>query len=102
MTGGEVERPFNVGDPVYCVDTKARGDWAAFWIDDEYAADLLNGSRRYIVAAMHPPIDGIPEWGVDIGVGTPDGGRWWGANRFRRCLLREPSRAHLLSETPNG
>jgi hypothetical protein len=90
--------PFAIGDAVECIDWKPRGEWQAYFLDENYTEGLLRPLVRYVVRDLHPPIDAIPEWGVDVGAGCADGSRWWGASRFRLCLLREPIRLGAVQE----
>lgn len=81
------------GDTVRCIDVSAKPDWAAWYIDNHYAGDMLTLGERYLVYRVAER-DG--QTGYDIGIPTPWGDPCWNADRFERSLLRLASAAYAV------
>ena len=84
------------GDTVRCIDATSRPDWAAWYMDNGYADDMLVRGKSYPVHAVAER-DG--KTGYDIGVPTPWGDPFWNADRFERALLRLPVEAFATSRS---
>ena len=85
------------GDTVVCIDNTSRSHWAEWYQDEQYSEDILELRGRYLVREVAER-DG--ETGLDVGIPTPWGDRFWNADRFQKSLLRLATPAPVAHSEP--
>jgi hypothetical protein len=91
-----VATDIKAGDTVRCIDASSKPEWATWYMDSDYAGDLLAKGQRYLVRGV---AERNGQTGYDIGVPTPWGDLYWNADRFERSLLHlaSPGRVAIVS-----